>query len=42
VLAEEGSEDLIAEKLALHGGSVVSAALAEENAAAAEETATDI
>ena len=33
VLAEEGSEDLIAEKLTLNGGTVVSAALAEEDAA---------
>jgi uncharacterized membrane protein len=30
VLAEEGSEELIAEKLALNGGAVVRAALAEE------------
>jgi hypothetical protein len=32
VLAEEGSEDLIAEKLALCGGTVAHAALAEEDA----------
>ncbi|HSD83370.1 MAG TPA: DUF1269 domain-containing protein [Anaerolineae bacterium] len=31
VLAEEGSEDLIAEKLTLNGGTVVRAALAEES-----------
>jgi uncharacterized membrane protein len=42
VLAEEGSEDLIAEKLTLHGGTVVSAALAEEDAATTtEETGAD-
>jgi uncharacterized membrane protein len=41
VLAEEGSEDLIAEKLTLNSGTVVSAALAEEEAAATEEPAAD-
>jgi len=34
LLAEEGSEDLIAEKLTLHGGTVVRAALEEEAPAA--------
>ena len=37
VLAEEGSEDLIAEKLTLNGGAVVRAALAEEDVPPAEE-----
>jgi uncharacterized membrane protein len=42
VLAEEGSENLIAEKLALNSGTVVSATLAEEDTAAIpEETAAD-
>ncbi|CAG0930327.1 hypothetical protein TFLX_01659 [Thermoflexales bacterium] len=39
VLAEEGSEDLIAEKLALNGGVVVKAELAEEDVPPAEEKA---
>jgi uncharacterized membrane protein len=42
VLAEEGSENLIAEKLALNSGTVVSATLAEEDTAATpEETAAN-
>ncbi len=36
ILAEEGSEDVIAEKLALNGGTVVRAALAEEDVAQAD------
>lgn len=40
VLAEEGSEDLIAEKLALNGGAVVRAALAEEDVAQAGDADT--
>jgi uncharacterized membrane protein len=41
VLAEEGSEDLIAEKLRLNGGTVTGAALSEEDAASLEEPKTD-
>jgi uncharacterized membrane protein len=41
VLAEEGSEDLIAEKLRLSGGNVTGAALAEEDEAMSEENTTD-
>ncbi len=40
VLAEEGSEDLIAENLALNGGTVVRAALAEEDVKTATDTTT--
>lgn len=39
VLAEEGSEDLIAEKLALNGGVVVKAELAEKDVPPTEEKA---
>jgi len=41
VLPEEGSEDLIAEKLRLNGGIVTGAALTEEDAASPEELSTD-
>lgn len=41
VLPEEGSEDLIAEKLRLNGGAVTGAALEEDDAAATESPATD-
>src|SRR5512134_938836 len=41
VLAEEGSEDPIAEKLRLNGGTVTGAALSEEDAASVEEPKTD-
>jgi uncharacterized membrane protein len=41
VLPEEGSEDLIAEKLRLNGGTVTGAALEEEVAASTEEPTTD-
>ncbi len=37
MLGEEGSEELIAEKLALHGGSVISATLPEEAVPPVEE-----
>jgi uncharacterized membrane protein len=42
VLAEEGSEDLVAEKLRLNGGNVISVALTEEEAATSEEPASDV
>jgi uncharacterized membrane protein len=42
VLAEEGSEDLIAEKLRLNGGNVISVALTEEEAATSEEPASNV
>lgn len=41
VLAEEGSEDFIAEKLRLNGGNVTGAMLAEEDAVPPEETGAD-
>jgi uncharacterized membrane protein len=41
VLAEEGSEDLVTEKLRLNGGNVTGAALAEEEAVSAEEPTID-
>jgi uncharacterized membrane protein len=41
VLPEEGSEDLIAEKLRLNGGTVTGAALSEEDAASVEEPKPD-
>ena len=41
VLAEEGSEDFIAEKLRLNGGNVTGAALAAEDAVMPEEATTD-
>ena len=41
VLAEEGSEDLIAEKLALNGGAVVRAALTEEDAPPSESSTNE-
>jgi len=41
VLPEEGSEDLIAEKLRLNGGIVTGAALIEESASSKEEATPD-
>jgi len=41
VLAEAGSEDLIAEKLRVNGGTVTGAALTEDDVAATEETKTN-